>query len=171
MEDYSTLSDSDLSNAIKLSDEAAFEAFYHRYYKSLYRFLWSRTQSTELTKELVQEVFIRLWQNRQKLDSQKSIKAYTYRIGYNLLLNHLRRKRVQRAYTDIQRDHIPEKDIELQTSIHIALQKLPEKIRVVFVLNHLEGFKYAEIAETCGISIKTVESWMSKALRMLREEL
>ena len=171
MEDYSTLSDNDLSDAISQSDEAAFEAFYFRYYKSLYRFIWSRTQSTDLAREIVQEVFIRLWQNRQNLDSRKSVKAYTYRIGYNLLLNHLRSKRIRRKYLDSQRDNSPEENIELQTSIQIALQKLPEKIRVVFILNQLEGFKYAEIAEACGISIKTVESRMSKALRILREEL
>jgi RNA polymerase sigma-70 factor (ECF subfamily) len=171
MQDYSNLPDSDLSSAIKQSDEFAFEAFYHRYYKSLFRFIWSRTRSTELAREIVQETFIRLWQNRQKLDCMKSIKAYIYRIVYNLLMNHLRRNKIHRAYINAHQNHVSTENIELQADIYIALRKLPEKIRLVFILNHLEGFKYAEIAETCGISIKTVESRMSKALRILRKEL
>ena len=171
MKDYSSLSDSDFSKAINNSDESAFEAFYFRYYKSLYRFIWSRTRSTEQAREIVQETFIRLWEIRSKLVPHKSIKAYLYRIGYNLYLNHLRSKKILKKYLDKQQHNTSQDNIELQTSIHIALEKLPEKLRVVFILNHLEGFKYAEIAETCGISVKTVESRMGKALRILREEL
>ncbi len=171
MKDCTNLSDNDLSSAIKQSDESAFEAFYHRYYKPLFRFIWSRTRSVELSRELVQETFIRLWENRRKLDSRKSIKAYIYRISHNLLLNHLRSKKIRREYLDAQQNQFSNEDIALQTSIQLTLQKLPEKIHLVFILNHLEGFKYAEIAEACGISIKTVESRMSKALRILRKEL
>ena len=171
MEYDSNISDSELTEAIRLSDEAAFEALYNRYYKSVYRFLWSRTQSTESAKELAQETFIRLWQNRQSLDSRKSIKAYMYRIGINLLLNDLRKRKIHKTYINEQRDIRSSGNIELQTRIHLALQKLPEKIRTVFILNQLEGFKYAEIAETLGVSSKTVEKRMAKALRMLREQL
>ena len=161
----------ELTDAIRRSDETAFEAFYHRYYESLFRFLWIRVQSRELTRELVQETFIRLWENRHRLDSRKSIKAYVYRIGYNLLLNHLKGQKVHRAYIDNRRENIQAQDIELQTRIQIALQRLPEKIRIVFILNQVEGFKYAEIAETCSVSVKTVERRMARAVQLLRREL
>ncbi len=174
MTPFRHLPDHKLTRAIKSSNVTAFEALYFRYYDSLYRFLWHRTYSIELTKDFIQEVFTRLWQHRRNLDTEKSIKAYLYQIANHLVIDHLRKKRSKKSYlSDLARKGCVSENsgIETQTSITIALGKLPEKLRTVFILSRYEGLKYHEIAEVCGLSIKTVESWMSQALRLLREEL
>ena len=170
MGDYNSISDNELAAAIKQSDAAAFEAFYFRYYRSLYGFVWRLSQSGETAKECVQEAFIRLWENRERLDCNLSIKSYLYRIAKNVFLSHVRREKIHRRYIskhEHQRPLSVDDNLDIQNRVQRTLQKLPDKVRMVFVLNRLEGFKYSEIAEMAGISIKTVESRMSKALRLI----
>jgi len=174
MNTFCDLPDHKLTRAIKASNVTAFEALYFRYYGSLYRFMWHRTYSVETTKDFIQEIFTRLWQNRRNLDTKKSIKAYLYQIANHLVIDHLRKTTSKRSYlSDLARKDrdSQDSDVEAQTSVAIALGKLPEKLRTVFILSRYEGLQYTEIAEVCGISVKTVESWMSQALRLLREEL
>lgn len=174
MQDLSDPSDSELTEAIKSSDSAAFKTLYYRYNNAIYKFLWQRTYSIELAKDFLQEVFTRLWQNRMNLDSTKSIKAYLYRIANNLVIDFLRKNAYKRSYISKLTRQVRsscEDSIEIKTSIKIALNNLPEKLRTVFMLSRYEGLTYSEIAETCNVSIKTVESRMSRALQYLRKEL
>ncbi len=174
MKNLSPLPDDKLSQAIKSSDSAAFKILYFRYYEPLYNFVWHRTYSTELAKDLLQETFTRLWQNRQKLDVNKSIKAYLYRIANNLIIDYNRKNASKKSYlSKLNRESNSgnEQSIEIELSIKTALDNLPEKLRTVFTLSRYQGLKYSEIAEVCSISIKTVEKWMSQALQLLRKEL
>ena len=164
--------DEELTRAINSSDRAAFKQLCKRYYDPLYRFLWRKTRNHDSAQDLVQELFMNVWNRRARLDEKLSIKAYLYRAANNLAINHLRKKVLRQAHFVDNLDHAPaghsDEERELQECLDEALQYLPEAQRTVFVLNRFEGLKYDEIAETLQISIKTVESRMSQALKHLR---
>ncbi|MDZ7288385.1 MAG: RNA polymerase sigma-70 factor [candidate division KSB1 bacterium] len=167
--------DAELTAAIKVSDHAAFKTLYFRYFEALFRFLWRLTSDAELSKDCVQEVFSRIWNNREHLDPHQPIKSYLYRIGYNLVIDH-RRQNKQRldsleAHPEIAPSYSADEPFELRDKIEDAIKNLPEPIRLVFTMNRFDGFKYAEIAAALDISVKTVEARMSKALKILREKL
>jgi RNA polymerase sigma-70 factor (ECF subfamily) len=168
--------DSDLARAIKSSDANAFKVLYYRYYEQLYTFLWRRTQDGEISKDLVQELFMRLWNNRHNLDSRYALKSYLYKIGHNLVIDHLRKKGVEQTLfvadpPDEKAAFEENEHFELKESIDAAIRELPEPVRTVFCMSRFEGLKYTEIAETLEISVKTVEARMSKALAILRRKL
>ena len=167
-------SDEQLVESIRASQLEAFKILYHRYYHDLYRFFWLRTNSLEKAKDFIQDVFTRLWENRKKLDSQKSIKAYLYRIANNLVIDSYRKKSSQEIHFAegfSENDISTEESLEFDTTVKLAIDNLPEKIRIVFILSRYHGLKYAEIAQSLKISIKTVESRMGQAFRLLRQEL
>lgn len=169
------ISDAELAQALRASDHAAFKTLYYRYFEALYRFLFRQTRQEQVAKDCVQEIFTRVWQNREKLDAQQSLKAYLYRIGYNLAVDHLRKKTHQpetlESETLNEPSVAPEEQFDLRDNLQTAIAALPEPLRVVFTMSRFEEATYAEIAETLQISIKTVESRMSKALKELREKL
>ena len=172
--DYTSLSDRQLVEAIRLSDKEAFEALYYRYYHMLYRFLWYRTGSVEQAKDHLQEVFIRLWQRRENLDVDKSIKSYMYRTAYNLVIDHLKKSAKHKLYiTELEGDGSSSFDTQINLGIDIqkAIEQLPEPIKIVFCLSRNEGLKYTEIADIFGISVKTVEYRISRALTLLYKKL
>lgn len=167
--------DAELTAAIKASDHHAFKALYYRYFEALFRFLWRQTNNEELAKDLLQDVFSRVWKNRAHLDPAQPIKSYLYRIGHNLVIDH-RRQTTQpvdalEAHPEINPTYDAEEHFELYDKIAAAITSLPEPVRLVFTMNRFEGVKYAEIAKIMNISVKTVEARMSKALASLREKL
>ncbi len=171
----SQISDSDLAIALRASDHSAFKTLYYRYYEALFRFLWRQTREAQLAKDLVQEIFTRVWHHREQLDPQQSLKAYLYRIGYNLAVDHLRKKPRQPAALEDHLSHeaayVQDESFDLQEKAQTAIQNLAEPLRIVFTMSRFEEATYVEIAATLQISIKTVESRMSKALKELREKL
>ncbi|MFZ5517535.1 MAG: RNA polymerase sigma factor [Candidatus Zhuqueibacterota bacterium] len=174
MKKYSTYSDEKLTSAVKSADAAAFKELYYRYYKPLHSFICLRTNSTELAPDFIQEVFTRLWQNRDKLIPENSVKAYLYKIANNLIIDFFRKKNTERTYlaekssaTILQTDNL----LESVSDINFAIQNLPENCRIVFMLSRYQNLTYLEIAKALNISIKTVEARMSQALKILRTEL
>jgi RNA polymerase sigma-70 factor (ECF subfamily) len=165
--------DKDLAAGVRDADTAAFKTLYYRYYDALYQFLYSKCRSAELSKDLIQEVFTRIWQTRERINPEQSIKAYLYRIANNLTIDHVRKKIRERNYRkEVTKQGKQEgPDLELAITIKKAVDNLPEKYRIVFVMSRYQGLTYAEIAEACQISIKTVESRMSHALQTLRRVL
>ncbi len=134
----------------------------------------------DTAKEIVHTVFLNLWEKKSTLDPGSSVKSYLFTSVRNRCLNYLRDQRkfkkdvlfditVEMATAESSSVHL--ETAELQQQIDEALDHLPEKCRQVFELNRFEGLKYKDIAETLGISVKTVEAQMSKALKILREHL
>ncbi len=169
------VSDEELCRAIKAADEHAFKQLYYRYYEALFKFAWRRVQETEAARGLVQTIFIRLWNSRERLDEQQSLKSYLYRIATNLVIDHIRQKGQVRHQTldeiETEPSETPDETFELEEVIDGAIAKLPEALRTVFKLSRFNRMKNGEIAEHLGISIKTVESRMTKALTILRDHL
>ncbi len=169
------VSDSQLILAIQQSEHSALKTLHSRYAPQLYQFLWRRVSSIELAKDLLQDVFLRLWDNRTTLVSEKSIKAYLYRTASNLTIDYYRKNANHKSYNmQLQEaDFVTfqNNDFDLRNHIETAVNSLSDDIRATFILSRYEELSYSEIAETLGISIKTVESRMGKALKFLREKL
>ncbi len=169
---YNYPSDELLVKAIVNNDHTAFKNLYYKYFQMLIRFAWYRLHSMETARDLVQEVFYRVWIKRQNLDPDKSIKAYLYKSLNNLIINH---SKLSSSKTSSIEDLKNEKSLsnknfqDFNIDIQTSMQKLPEKLKTVFILSRIEGYKYTEIAEICGISIKAVEKRMSKTFNILRK--
>lgn len=171
-------SDSFIVPAIREGNEAAFKQLFHFYYASLCRYATGIISSAEDAEEIVQQVFLRIWERREALNITVSFKAYLYRSVHNASLNHKQRRK-----NDVRFDDLPlrivhaaevshEMDVKLlEKEIGKALNSLPEQCRKIFELSRFEELKYREIAELLDISIKTVENHMGKALRIMREQL
>jgi RNA polymerase sigma-70 factor (ECF subfamily) len=164
--------------ALRRGEEQAFDALFRAWYAPLTRFACSFTDGDqEEAEELVQDTFVRLWTQRNTLEVQHSIKAYLYRMVQNAALNRMRSQKVHTRFTEYQARQMehayepPNEDPEMGKRIAGALDALPPQSRQVFELSRFESLKYREIAEYLGISIKTVETHMGKALRILRQEL
>ncbi len=136
--------------------------------------------SLETAEEIVQDVFLRVWQHRARLDPEGSLKALLYRSCHNAALNHLKHREIEQRWQR-QALHAPEppsapaesaaQEHELAHAIQHAVAALPERCRLVFLLSRDQGLSYADIARTLGISIKTVETQMGRALKALRGAL
>lgn len=127
-------------------------------------------------KWVVHEVFVALWEKIEGLPVDMNYNSYLYTAVRNRSLNYIRDKKKNVMIENVAEGEFahtidPMGTAELETEIETAIQSLPQKCRAVFELNRIEGLKYAQIAEKLGISIKTVEAQMSKALGVLREHL
>ncbi|MCX6282309.1 MAG: RNA polymerase sigma-70 factor [Bacteroidetes bacterium] len=154
-----------------------FEALFRSEYKGMLFFAIRYVKEEEAAKEIVQEAFINLWEKRDSIDPEREVKSYLSASIRNRCLNYLRdNKRYAGTLLSLggllplpsseDADTIEFK--ELSRQIHNAIDELPEKCREVFRLNRFEQMKYQQIADHLQISVKTVETQMSKALAHLR---
>jgi len=156
-----------------------FEQLFNEYYSELCRFAISFVKDNDSAEDIVQQVFINLWNKRNEIDNDKPIKAYLLSSIKNRCINYLRdNKKYRSYYLDVEAElEIPvnEKDLiseeYFNEKVQTAIDKLPEKCREIFMLCRFEEMKYKEIAKKLNISQKTVEAQMSKALKIMREEL
>jgi RNA polymerase sigma-70 factor, ECF subfamily len=172
MTDDNNLTDEQLLRAIKQSDPEAFNKLFQKYFTQLIRFCWYRVHDIDTSRDLVQEIFVRVWLKRQMLNPDKSIKAYLYKSLNNLIINESKLSSSQTIPLDEIEKTKGSSEInrlEFKIDIQNALDKLPLKLKTVYTLSRFEGFDYAEIAEICNISKKAVEKRMSKAFILLRK--
>ena len=161
-------------------DENALEQLFRTHFKGLCMFANGIVKDYETAREIVQDSFVSLWMKRDTIDLSKPVKTYLFTTVRNKCLNHLRDNRkfsgellelenLAETGEYNQPDKLVEHDIRRQ--IDAAVSELPEKCREVFLLNRHHNLKYQQIADKLGISVKTVETQMSKALQHLRLRL
>ncbi|QTN38017.1 RNA polymerase sigma-70 factor [Cryomorphaceae bacterium] len=172
----STASLPDLWPRIQAGDESAFEEVFRAYYSDLCRFAHRYTLDPQQSEDLVQDVFFKFWQSASTLELRTAMRPYLYQSVRNACLNHIKHLKVRTAYAEGQSgaSGVSENESELwelEQRINDAIGRLPEKCREIFELSRFAGLKYQQIADELGISVKTVENQMGKALRLLREEL
>jgi RNA polymerase sigma-70 factor, ECF subfamily len=161
-------------------EEAAFEEMFKTHFRKLYAYAITIVKDEMTAEEIVQQVFYKIWERKGYVDIQTSVTAYLYRSVYNDSLNHLKHLKVKAAY-QAHAAHIGKNESanavskvqlsELQEKLDIALRELPEQCRTIFQMSRFEELRYQEIANRLGLSVKTVENQMSKALRILRVKL
>ena len=161
-----------LVKAIKEGDHDSFKRLYFKYFDQLIRFALYRTHSMDFSRETVQELFSRIWIKKHLLNPQKSVKAYLYKALGNLIINETSRHSFKNISIEDLKQSISasvESDRDLMIDIQAVIDRFPDKIKNVYLLCRLEGFKYKEIAEILNISEKAVEKRMSKAISILRK--
>jgi RNA polymerase sigma-70 factor, ECF subfamily len=166
-----------LWNKIKSGEKGTFEILFQSYYPPLCLFAKRYTHDMTLAREVVQDLFVYLWEHREDLSIHNSLKSYLYRA---VRFNAIRRIENEKKL-GIRMDIMPESNdsefndhleyAELQSSILCAIEALPNQCQNIFKLSRFEQLKYSEIAEKLNLSVKTIEAQISKALRMIHESL
>ena len=160
--------------------EAEFEALFKAHFRELHAYAYSLVNDWDNAEELVQGLFLKLWERNDWSGIHTSVKSYLYKSVYHESLNLMRRKKVHLRYQALtvptmedQTGDAAEKLKLSEVEMHLAkaLNKLPEKCRAIFHLSRFEELKYQQIADQLNISIKTVETHMVKALKILRKEM
>lgn len=163
------------------SDEQAFKSLFERYYAALCLFAKRYIEELTVREDIVQEVFVGLWERRQGLDVNVSAENYLLTCVKNRCLNYLRHQEVRQAYEE-QVANCPLNELdqsdeqlydlqELEQLLADALERLPMEYRVAFEMNRLEGHSLEEVAVRLGVSVRTIERYRDKALAILQKEL
>jgi RNA polymerase sigma-70 factor (ECF subfamily) len=161
-------------------DRAGFEKFFRSDFPGLCFFAQKYVKDFESAKEIVQDAFLSLWEKRDTIDMERPVKSYLTMMIHNKCTNYLRDNRKFDQYilnienlTDVPENEGTDSLVEeeLKQKIDAAINELPEKCREIFVMNRYENLKYQEIADKLQISVKTVETQMSKALQHMRLRL
>lgn len=166
-----------LINKLKQGDTTAVDHLFNSHYKPLCSYALQFTNGISEAEDVVQNVFVKLWANRESLNIQKSVKSYLYRAVYNTALNTFRSKKKDDQLIDSLKYQaltyrMDEDDSDLTKRIEKLKQliaSLPARCREVLLLSKRDGLKNREVAEKMGISIKTVEAQLSIAFKKIRE--
>ncbi len=172
---------------LRAGNEIVFTLIMDKWYSRLFNFARGYLNNEENVKEVLQDVFLQLWDNRQKLADNSSLNAYLFALTRNRCVDLIRRERVVLQFQADKKDeyirltenyhalsdHILDEIFasELQTEIDNIINKLPEQCRRVFTMSRTGGLKNSEISQSLNISVKTVESHITKALRSIRQIL
>jgi RNA polymerase sigma-70 factor, ECF subfamily len=175
------LNESLLTASYISKDEAVFEQVFKANFKNLHAYACTIVRDEPVAEGIVQNVFLKLWDRGERLNITSSVTAYLYRAVYNESLNYLKHEKVKQSHTQYAKHSMSEATretasgklllSELEQKIKTALSELPEQCRTIFQLSRFEELKYQEIADKLGISIKTVEAQMGKALKLMRLKL
>ncbi len=172
--------DTEIIRRIRKGDIGQFESLFRSSYVSLVRYAKTLIKDHDTAEEIVQDLFYRLWQNKEKLHIESSLNGYLFRSVHNRCLHYIEHNRVverhaqEMSYSQSDIQESPADIIhykELQERIARILERLPERCGRIFYLSRFEGLKYTEIAARLSVSVKTVESNMGKALKAFRKEL
>ncbi|RPI76231.1 MAG: RNA polymerase sigma-70 factor [Ignavibacteriales bacterium] len=171
------VNDDVLVTRIRQNDKDAFKLLYNRYSKKIYYFSLKYLGNKIEVEELVQSVFINVWENRKSLDPTYSVKSYIYKAAVNYIYNYLKKKSIHARFVESQINndeiHLNLKYEQvffndLEKSINSIVGTLPPQQQKIFRLNRDEGLTYMEIASKLDISVRTVENQMYRALKTLR---
>jgi len=167
--------------ALKKGSEKAFEVIYTRYVGKLYNFIMTLSHGDRyISEEIVQSTFMKLWEVREQVDPEKSVHSYLSVIAKNMLLNKLQRQTIEYLYQEFilreqpASDTTTEKEIDrkwLADFVDELIDQLPPSRKKIFILSRKDDLSTRQIAEIMHISVSTVETQLSLAIRFMRREL
>ena len=161
-------------------DQTAFELLFRYYYAGLVTFASQIVLDADEAEEIVQDFFVKLWTGRREIKKSETLKSYFFTSVKNRALNALKKQKINEKVRAelremIEADQLYQPDLfiesELQSRIKSAFEKLPPRMNEVFTLSRFKDFSNDQIAEQLNISKRTVETHISNALKILREEL
>lgn len=159
-------------------DLNTFEMVFRDYYKPLVRYGTTFLKDSDEAEDVVQQVFVSMWEKRSQQDIHTSVRALLYKAVHNACLNRIKHRKVRMVYAEelkATQEQASQVDLvqanELDEKIQLAVANMPEQCAKIFKMSRFEQLRYQEIADQLGLSIKTIENQMGKALRIIREEL
>lgn len=165
---------------LKTGEQAAFNYFYNKYSLQLYRKLLKMVQVDVIAEELLQDLFLKLWNKRAQIDPAQSFQAYLYRIVEHLVYDYFRklaRETKARTFVTANSTELYEQfdteglESEIRNKIQYAISRLPEQQKLVFTLSKIEGKSYKEISETLGITAGTINTHVTRATKTIKAYL
>lgn len=168
----------DILMRLRNSDKDALKQIFDAFYPSLCHYASHFVGDHDQSEEVVQDLFVRIWEKREQMEISTSLRSYLFRSVRNQCINLIMHEKVRQNHAQKIRDALIEDtaeenyflEEERSKAIASAIAALPEKRREIFLLSRQEGLKYQEIANQLQISVKTVETQMGLALRFLREK-
>lgn len=169
-----------LIKQLKKGNQLAFDSLYHAYFGKLFGFALKLTHSRDDSEEIVQEVFIKIWELREELDENKSFASLLFTIAKNKIYNKSRHRVHEFAYQHYyQQNHqeaiaAVEQQIdylETKQNLDKAIEQLPEKRREIFLMSRMQGLTNKQIAEKLNTSTSNIENHINKALKTLKTSL
>ncbi len=178
--DYHSLSDFELLILLRGSDHMAYKEIFNRYFGLLYIFIHKRLKEEDDAKDIVQELFAKIWLNRETLEITGSLSAYLYTVVRNNMLNLIGRRDIEKRYLNSLKDFIDQDTVmsdhlirekQLTALIENEIDALPGKMREVFLLSRQANLTYIEISAQLDLNKQTVRSHIKHALKILRLHL
>lgn len=170
--------ESHILRELKQGNHSALKKIFELYYEPLVRYAGRVTHDREASREIIQELFIAIWQNREELKLRFRLKTYLFSAAHHRALNWVRHKKVEekvreKSWADLLDSTTPPPDVQPFMAYHIetAVERLPDRMKSVFTLTQLLGKSYKEAAIQLGISPKTVENLLIRARKQLRKDL
>ncbi len=172
--------DTNIIRRFKEGDAEAFDAIYHNYSKKLFHFALGLTKDKHISEDLVQEVFVKLWEKRDQVDPKLNFDNYIFTITYNSIRKFFRNQSTETKVIDLLLKNSPENIESIYGTViynemldraNKVIETLPPKRKTVYMLSRQEGMKTKEIADKLNISTRTAENHLAKALKYLKEEL
>lgn len=164
--------------AIKNGCKITFEKVYNTYFDKIYSFVFNQCKSETVSEEVVQQVFVKLWEKRDRLSIEYPLEVQLYRMTKSLFIDELRKEAHRRKYLEslenkycleYSNERLEQKD-ELE-SVFAIINKMPPKRKAIFMMSRVENLSYKEIAEILSVSPRTVENHISLAIKHLRQIL
>ncbi len=168
-----------LVTKLKSGEEAAYKQLFDLYYQPLVAFARRYVTDEDTARETVQEVIIRIFQRREDLNIESSLKSYLFKAVYNSCLNKIKERKTKMEHHQ-QIKHMKDNEsfdrdvlieAEKEARIYNEINQLPDRCKQIFMMNRFDGIKNGDIAKELDISVRTVETQISKALKILREKL
>lgn len=174
------INDGDLARRIKYGEKSAYQKLFERYAPKIFHFSLSYLKNNADAEELVQDVFLKIWEKREILDGTQNIKAYIFKIAVNTIYDFIRRKNIEKSFNDFARVNFNKSSNttwdtvifeEMQATLDELISQMPEQRRRVFYLSKRKGLTNNEIAQKLNLSKRTVENQLYRAINFLKEHL
>ncbi|SHF39363.1 RNA polymerase sigma-70 factor, ECF subfamily [Mariniphaga anaerophila] len=178
MANLKNTSDTELTYLINAGVKEAFQEIFERYAGRIYQFSLSYLKNEQDAEELVQDVFLKIWEKRESLDKSKNIKAFIFKVAVNSIYDFIRRKNVENAFRDFSRANFEKQSDntwhqvifdEMSDNLETLIKQMPPERQRVFRLSREEGLSNEEIASKLNISKRTAENQLYRATTFLKK--
>lgn len=178
MNQLNNINDEDLCKRIKSGEKDAYQILFEKYAPRIYNFSLTYLKNRDDAEELVQNVFLKIWEKRNSLDATQNLKSFIFKIAVNTIYDFIRRKNIEHAYEDYARLNFkPNENYtwhsvifeEMKNNLDKLVLQLPEQQQKIFQLSKLEGLTNKEISQKLKLSKRTVENHLYRALTFLKK--